>query len=79
MGYPYYPPSCRGPLCPVHGDARDTSIAEPLLPHWDDQGISCACQDGKHSVDYTCAATRRDSRARPLPGFEPDFRCAPCI
>jgi len=59
MGYPYAPATCKGPLCPVHGDARDTSLAEPLLTHYDASGASCACQDGLHDAAYTCQAQKQ--------------------
>lgn len=58
MGYPYIAPDCRGPLCNVHGDPRDTSIALPREIHYDDEGYSCVCSDGRHDSRYVCRGQR---------------------
>jgi len=58
MGYPYSPSKCKGALCAVHGDERDTSMVVRRDAHWSDDGAACACEDGHHAPGYRCYAQR---------------------
>jgi len=58
MSYPYYPAECKGALCLVHGDPRDTSVLIDAPKHWAASGHACVCDDGRHDPIWQCAGEK---------------------